>query len=207
IQVQITTDANGNPVAVATLYDNASGQSVQSAAVGPGGTISGLENVNINVGNFTAADVGTTATIQIQAATAANTQNSALVVQSGPNQGATTNVNLPAVNSSQLAISNLDFSTTLSATNAIGQVQNALTQIEQTQANLGAQQVSLGYAVNNNNIAANNLTTSLSAIQDTNYPSETTNATKNNLLAQINVAVLAQRNNQAASIVGLFTGH
>ncbi len=91
---------------MATVLDNSTGQTATSAPVAAGGTISGFENVNIKVGNISLADVGQTATVQIAQATPPNTQNSALTVQSGSNEGATTNVNVPGVSSNTLQISN-----------------------------------------------------------------------------------------------------
>lgn len=204
ISIQVVNNG-GQAQAVATVYDNASGQSVQLAPVNSGGVITGAENVNIQLGNFTTADVGQSTTIQIAAATAPNTQSSALTVQSGANQGATTQIAFAAPSSQQLQISNIDLSSSLSATNAIGQVQNALTTLGQQQANLGAQQVSLSNAIDNNNITATNLTASAASIQDTNYGLETTNSTRNQLLVNIATSVLAQNNTQAASVLGLFT--
>ena len=205
ISIQVVNNG-GQAQAVATVYDNASGQSVQLAPVNSGGVVSGAENVNIQLGSFTTADVGQTTTIQIAAATAPNTQSSALAVQSGANQGATTQIAFAAPSSQQLQISNIDLSSSLSATNAIGQVQNALTTLSQQQANLGAQQVSLSNAIDNNNITSTNLTAAAASIQDTNYGLESTNSTRNQLLVNIATSVLAQNNTQAASVLGLFAG-
>ena len=101
IQVQVVNN-NGQAAAVATVRDNATGQNVTTAPVAAGGTISGVENVNIKVGNISLADVGQTATVQIAQATPANSQNSALTVQSGSNEGQTTNVAVPGTNSNDL---------------------------------------------------------------------------------------------------------
>ena len=203
ISIQIVNNG-GTAQAVATVYDNATGQTVQSAPVSSGGVISGFENVNIQLGTFTTADVGTTSTVQIAQNQPANNTNSALTVQSGPGQGSTVQVGIAAPTSGVLQISNLDFSSSLSATNAIGQIQNALTQLGNQQATIGAQQVSLQEDVNNNNIAAVNTQASAASIGDTNIGAEFTNATKNQIQQQLGYAVLAQNNTFAAAVLGLF---
>ncbi|HVA27853.1 MAG TPA: flagellin [Candidatus Baltobacteraceae bacterium] len=203
IQIQIVNN-NGQAQAVATVYNNGTGQTATSAPVSAGGTISGFENLNIKVGNITTADVGQTATIQVSQATPPNTQNSALTVQSGSGEGATTNVAIPGVSSSQLQISNINLSSSLSSTNAQGQIANAIQTLGTSQANLGAQQVALQNQVNNNDIYANNLTASQSSIQDLNYGQATTAQTLNQLQSQINVALTAHNNVLAGAVLGLF---
>jgi flagellin len=205
IQIQIVNNG-GVAQAVATVTDSATHQQVQSAAVSSGGVVSGFENVNVQLGNFSLADVGTTATIQISQNVAANTQNNALQVQSGPSQGDVTQVGIPAANSSTLRIANLDFSSSATATNAIGQLDNAIQQLSGVQANIGATQVSLQEDINNNNIAAVNTQSSASSIGDANVGSEVTNATKNQIEQQVALAVLAQRNTQSGAVLALF-GH
>jgi flagellin len=203
IQVQVVNN-NGQAAAVATVYDNGTGQKVTSAPVAAGGTITGYENVNITVGNITLADVGQTATIQIQQNTPANTKNNALTVQSGANEGATTQVSIPGVSSAQLQISNIDLSSTLSSTNAIGQLNAAQVSLGTAQANLGAQQVALQNAANANQINAINLTKSQSSIQDLNYGTSVTNSTLQTLQSRIATAVVSQNNTVAGLVLGLF---
>lgn len=203
IQVQIINN-NGQVEAVAKVVDNATGQILTSAPVGAGGTITGFENVNIKVGNITAQDVGQTATVQIAQATPANTQNSALTVQAGANEGNTTNVAAPGVSSAQLQISNINLSTTLNATNAQGQITNAIQTLGLAQTQLGAQQVALQNQANNNQIYANNLTASQSSIQDLNYGQATSAQTLTQLQSQINVALTAHNNVLAGAVLGLF---
>jgi flagellin len=203
IQVQIVNN-NGQAAAVATALDNATGQQITSGPVGAGGTISGIENVNIKIGNISLADVGQTATIQIAQATPANSTNSALTVQSGSNEGATTNVAIPGVNSSTLQINNIDLSSSLSSTQAIGQITNALNSLTTSQAQLGAQLTSLQNAVQADNAYANNLTTAQSSIADENVYQGASNAALSQLQNQIQIAVLAKSNTDAAAVLGLF---
>ena len=203
IQVQVVNN-NGQAAAVATVLNNATGQTATSGPVAAGGTISGFENVNIKVGNISLADVGQTATVQIAQAVPPNTQNSALTVQSGSNEGATTNVNIPGVSSNTLQISNINLGSSLSSTQAIGQIQNALQTLTTQQAQLGAQQASLQNAAQADNIYANNLTNAASNITDENYYSGVTQSTLSQLQQQIQFAVLAKQNVNASAVLGLF---
>jgi flagellin len=204
IQIQVVNN-NGQAAAVATVLNNATGQTATSAPVGAGGTISGFENVNVNIGNISLADVGQTATIQIQQATPPNAQNSALTVQSGSNEGATTNVNIPGVSSNTLQISNIDLSSSLSSTQAIGQVQNALQTLTTQEAQLGAQQISLQNAAQADDVYSNNLTSAASNITDENYGTGVTQSTLSQLQQQIQFALQAKNNVNASAVLGLFS--
>jgi len=203
IQIQVVND-NGQAAAVATVRDSATGQQVTSAPVAAGGTITGVQNVNIKVGNISLADVGQTATVQIAQATPPSTQNSALTVQSGANEGATTDVAVPGVSSNTLHVSNIDLSSSLSSTQAIGQLDNALGTLTTSQAKLGAQQVALQNAAQQADTYANNLTTSASDITDENVGQGVTQSTLSQLQQQIQFALQSQTNVSAAAVLGLF---
>lgn len=203
IAVQVVND-NGQAAAVATVLNNATGQTVTSGPVAAGGTISGFENVNIAVGNISLADVGQTATIQIAQATPANAQNSAIAVQSGANEGQITNTAFPGVTSTTLAINNVNLGSSLSATQAIGQIDNALNSLTTSQAQLGAQQIALQGAAQANGLYANNLTAAASNIADENVGAGVTQATLSQLQSQIQLALLAKNNVNAYAVLGLF---
>ena len=203
VQIQVVNN-NGQAAAVATVLDNATGQSATSGPVAAGSTISGFENVNIKVGNISLADVGQTATVQIAQATPANAQNSALTVQSGSNEGQTTNVNIPGVSSNTLQISNINLSSSLSSTQAIGQVQNALQTLTTQEAQLGAQQNALQNAAQANDVYANNLTSAASNITDENYGTGVTQSTLSQLQQSIQFALQAKNNVNASAVLGLF---
>ena len=203
IQVQVVNN-NGQAAAVATVLNNATGQTATSGPVAAGGTISGFENVNIKVGNISLADVGQTATIQIAQATPPDNQNTALTVQSGANEGNTTNVNIPGVSSTTLQINNVNLGSSLSSTQAIGQIQNALNSLTTAQAQLGAQQNALQNAAQAANVYANNLTSAQSSISDENIYQGVSSAALSQLQQQIQLAVLAKSNTNAAAVLGLF---
>jgi flagellin len=172
--------------------------------VGGGGTISGFENVNIKVGNISLADVGQTATVQIAQATPANAQDSALTVQSGASEGTATQVAIPGVSSTTLQINNVNLASSLSSTQAIGQIANALNSLSISQAQLGAQLSSLQNAAAADNAYANNLTTSYSDIADESTYQGVSNAALSQIQSQVSTALLAKQNLDAAAVLGLF---
>ena len=204
VQIQIVNN-NGTAAAQATVIDSATGQRVTSGLVASGGAISGFENVNIQLGAFTLGDVGKTATIQIAQNVPANTQNNALTVQSGASEGATSNLALPGVSSSQLAISNVNLSSSLTSTNAIGQLDGAIQTLAGAQANVGAQQLALQNQADYNNVNQLNLTSAQSNLTDLNYGQSTTESTLALLRSQLNTSLIAHNNVLAGLVLGLFT--
>lgn len=202
IQVQVVNN-NGQAAAVATVLDNATGQTATSGPVAAGGTIGGFENVNIKVGNISLADVGQTATVQIAQATPAS-NSGVLTLQSGASEGNTTNVTIPGVSSSTLQINNINLGSSLSSTQAIGQIQNALNSLTTAQAQLGAQQVALQNAAQAANVYANNLTAAQSNIADENVYQGASSSALTAIQNQVQLALLAKQNTNAAAVLGLF---
>ena len=92
----------------------------------------------------------------------------------------------------------------LAAEDAIGQVDFALNQILSQSALIGAVVNRLNQDLDNNNIAAVNLTAAASNITDLNIAQATSQYTKLNILVQVGTSVLAQSNVNAQSVLGLF---
>lgn len=204
IQITIVNN-NGVAAAQVTATDSATGTTVTSATLtASGGVANQFENLNVQLGNFTLADVGQTATLQVQQANAATNTGNALNVQTGPNAGNNIQVAIPSVNTATLQVSNLQVGTQAGATNAQGQISAALQSVLQTQAQVGAQQVAAQYDIQAANNASVNLTSSASRIADLNYGSETTHNNNLNLLSNIGLNVLAKLNASHGYLTGLF---
>jgi flagellin len=177
-----------------------------------GGTAGGFDNVQITLGAFSTADVGTTAYIKISQNVAAltNPANPAFNFQSGAAEGDVIQVGIQATNTSTLRISNINLAISssgnpsLGAEDAIGQVSNALQVLLQQQAQLGAVVVRLNEDANNDNISAVNLQAAESSIRDLNVGAATTEFTKLQILVQVGTSVLAQANANAQSVLTLF---
>jgi flagellin len=174
--------------------------------------------VNLNTSAAT-VDVGETAFVKVTQYVPVNSNPNgpAFQFQGGANEGATISVGLVSVSSSSLRISNINVATTqlvggnpstagavLGAQDAIGQIDQAITQVNGARAALGAVISRLQNAANNNNIASVNLTASESAIRDLNVGAATSEYNKTQILVQIGTTVLAQSNTNAQTVLGLF---
>lgn len=146
-----------------------------------------------------------------------NPNGPAFQFQGGANEGATISVGLVSVSTSSLRVSNVNVATTqlvngnpstagavLGAQDAIGQIDQAITQVNGARAVLGAVISRLQNAANNNNIASVNLTASASDITDLNVGQATSEYNKSQILIQIGTTVLAQSNTNAQTVLGLF---
>jgi flagellin len=186
----------------------------------PGTTIIAGSGVTVNVNpSLTAIDVGQSAFIKVTQYVAANSNpnSPAFQFQAGSNEGATIQVGLVSVSTASLRVSNINladvivvngnassFAAAMSAEDAIGQVDQALTQVNLARSSLGAVIARLQAAADNNNLASVNLTASESAIRDLNVGNATAEYNKAQILTQIGTTVLAQSNANTQSVLGLF---
>ena len=107
--------------------------------------------------------------------------------------------------SSDFAVSTLDISTRKGANLAIEIVDLALDQISSQRASLGAIQNRLESTINNLTTNSENLSASRSRILDADFASETANLSRNQIIQQAGVSILAQANQQpqiALSLLG-----
>jgi flagellin len=192
----VSVDGSGN--ADVTYTDSTTQATTVVGSFAPGSSTT-YNGTTLNFGNFSASDSGTTATVQTTAATAGSTAPT-VSVQSGTNEGDTTNVTFANATTTGLGITNIDLSNPASATNTEGQISGAITAIGNNEATLGAQANSLNYAFQNNNTLSNNLTASASAIGDTNEASAVTAGNLASIQQQISIAVLARANTDAGHL-------
>jgi flagellin len=195
-----STDITQNPVSVAGHLLAAN-------------TVSALfDNVQITLGNFTTADVGVTSYIKVSQNVAAlsNPNDPAFNFQSGADEGSTIQVGFAATNTQTLRISNINLllssssAPSLGAEDAIGQIDNALTNLLNERAQLGAVIVRLNEDTDNDNTAATNIQASESQIADLDVGAASTNFTRLNILVQTGTSILAQSNTNAQSVLRLF---
>ena len=179
-----------------------------------------IDGVTISYNSFAGTvDVGETAFVKVTQYVTVNSNPNgpAFQFQGGANEGDTIQVGLVSVSTSQLRISNINVATTqivngnpstagavLGAQDAIGQIDQAITQVNGARAALGAVISRLQNAANNNNVASVNLTASASAITDLNVGAATAEYNKEQILIQIGTTVLAQSNTNAQTVLGLF---
>ena len=90
-----------------------------------------------------------------------------------------------------------------SATDALKSIDNAIEQVSQSRANLGAVQNRLIATVNNLTNVATNTEASKSRIMDTDYSKETTQLAKSQIIQQAATAMLAQANQAPQMVMSL----
>lgn len=206
VELQVV-DNNGTAAVQESYYDTASQTTVVSPYFLSANERGMLEDgVVTQIGNITLNDVGLSAYIKVLQATSplTGTQNGALAIQGGPEEGSQIQVGIAAMNTGALRISNTNLMSSLNAEDAIGQIDYALDQTTSQSATIGAIIVRLGEEGENNNIASVNLASSESNIMDLNVPQETTAYTKLQVLGQVGTSVLAQANTNAQSVLALF---
>jgi len=115
----------------------------------------------------------------------------------------TLNVSLAATLSTSLALNALDIGSTGSTTTAITSIDSAINSVSSLRGSLGAVQNRLGNAINNNAIQTEALTAAESRIRDVDVAYETSQLTRNNILQQASISVLAQANAQPQSALQL----
>jgi flagellin len=94
----------------------------------------------------------------------------------------------------------------LSQTNAVSLIQGAINNISTMAATLGAVQNRLQYTSNAISTTQENMSSSLSNIQDVNMATEMTQMTQQQVLQQAGTAMLAQANSQPQLVLKLITG-
>jgi flagellin len=104
---------------------------------------------------------------------------------------------------SNRTISDIDVTTIEGANEAMRIVDEALDQVNKTRSILGAATNRLESTINNLSVSSENLTAAESRIRDADIAKETTEYTKNQVLLQAGVSVLAQANFQSQNFLSL----
>jgi flagellin len=202
-----TVTASDGTGALATAINNQTGSTGVSASVNSNGqmTLTAADGRNITV---------TTSTAQVGAAlglsgTATNTtwiyrgsialnDPYSFALTSGTSLfnltgAAGTNVSV-AASVSTANVASLNIATQTNAQQAILTVDAALNQVNSISAGIGALQNRLQYTVNNLQIASQNASASQSQIMDADFAAEVANFTRNQIMVQAGVAMVAQAN-------------
>ncbi len=127
-------------------------------------------------------------------------------LQIGANEGQTMIVRIPKVDPETLGIENLNLGTEAGSQRAIATLDLAIQQVSSVRAKLGAYQNRLDHAIANLDVSSENITESLSRIEDTNMAEEMATYTQKNVLVQANTAMLAQANERPQTILSLIQG-
>lgn len=196
IGLSVVATASGTGVN-ATFTSSATGQTTYLGVQSAGSTFT-VDGTTVTLGGVSASDVGQTATIQVQPATVA-TNGSLLQVQTGAGEGSITGVSTPNGTLSGLGLGTINLSTSASATNALGQIDAALSSLGNAEATVGAQTVAMQYQQQAATNEANALTTSASDIGDANMPELSTQIAQTTTQQQVATDMLANENAFALS--------
>ena len=129
-----------------------------------------------------------------------------LDLQIGANEGQFMEIRIQNLSPQALGIDKINLSTSDGAQKAITVVDNAINMISSVRSKLGAYQNRLEHTVANLSVAAENMTASLSRIQDADMAAEMSEYTQKNVIAQAGVAMLAQANQRPQQILQLLQG-
>jgi len=115
----------------------------------------------------------------------------------------TLDVTLEEATASNLGLSSLDIGSGGSTNAAITAIDTAINTVSGLRGSLGAVQNRLGSTINNLAIQTENLSAAESRIRDVDVAYETAQLTRNNILQQASISVLAQANAQPQSALSL----
>jgi flagellin len=115
----------------------------------------------------------------------------------------TISVSLSASLSTSLSLNSLDIGSGGDTSTAISRIDSAITSVSSLRGSLGAVQNRLGSTINNLAIQVENLSAAESRIRDVDVAYETAQLTRNSILQQASIAVLAQANALPQSALSL----
>ena len=158
-----------------------------------GGTISFLEtSASVGVGNTVANSASRTFDAGFTLSVDLNQSLTVVSSATGDVLGFTSGV--AATTATSNAINGISIANVSGANNAIQTIDFALSQVDRVRGDIGAVQNRFSSAISSLSITSENLTAARSRVQDADVAQETANLTKNQILIQAGVAVLAQAN-------------
>ncbi|MBE5963878.1 MAG: flagellar biosynthesis protein FlgL [Lachnospira sp.] len=186
-EVSFATDANGELVGFTeTATIRSYGNSITITDIG------GFE-MQINLEDNL---VGQTTMIDV-------TDMGRMTVHVGANENQIMDIDIPEMSANALAIEHINIRTSENAGRSITTLDTAIARVSEARSRLGAYQNRLEHTVSNLSVSTENLTTSLSRIEDTDMAEEMTNYTQLNVLSQAGVSMLSQANARPESVLQL----
>jgi flagellin len=169
------------------------------------GGLVGQPVLSFNIGTLSVADVGKTSiVISIDPQTKAAGQ--ALEVNSGDAEGTTVQIDIPAVNTINLGVNDINISDTFDNTIAEYRVDYGINQLANIRAQIGAETVSLQETATDASLAAVNYQAAESAIRDTDVAQTMTDFTRQQILTSLQTSLLSRLFGQAPQIIALVQG-
>ena len=182
---------------------------IQSFIVTVGGAASTSATIKMGEGpTELGGGGGADLTLTSGPAVATNSAQKTGIVTLTSSKGAITMANTVSTQSAASAstfnsVLSVDLSTQSGSQNSLTVIDNALTQVNNTRANLGGLMNRFEAAISNQSTSIANLSASRSRILDTDYAVETTNLAKAQIIQQAATAMLAQANQSSQSVLAL----
>jgi flagellin len=130
----------------------------------------------------------------------------AVDMQVGINAGDTVSIAFSATDSATLGVDSLDYSSAAAASAALTTIDGAIDTLSSTRATIGASQNRLGVSISNLATAHEQPSAANSRIRDVDMAEETAQLTRNQIMSQAGVAVLAQANQLPSAALSLLRG-
>ncbi|HHT88998.1 MAG TPA: flagellar biosynthesis protein FlgL, partial [Clostridiales bacterium] len=124
-------------------------------------------------------------------------------LQIGANEGQIMSVRIPKVTPQTLGVDKVNIGTADGAQKAITLLDNAINEVSAIRSKLGAYQNRLEHSISNLDVTAENMTESLSRIEDVDMAEEMAEYTQKNVLSQAGVSMLAQANMRPQNVLAL----
>ncbi|MBH1941008.1 flagellar biosynthesis protein FlgL [Mobilitalea sibirica] len=124
-------------------------------------------------------------------------------LQIGANEGQIMSVRIPRVTPETLGVDKINIGTADGAQEAITLLDTAINMVSAIRSKLGAYQNRLEHSISNLDVTGENMTESLSRIEDADMAEEMADYTQKNVLAQAGTSMLAQANQRPQTILSL----
>ncbi|HEX7765232.1 MAG TPA: flagellin [Nitrospira sp.] len=193
--ISLTQIADGAASTIGNLLSRLRELSSQSAS----GTVGNTERSYIDQ-EFVALRseidrIATTTEFNGQALTSGSSISFSIQVGFRSGTGNTLSLALADITTSSLGLSSVNVSTSANASSALGNIDSAISAIATARSNYGSIQNRFEATIANLQITSENLTAAESRIRDADVAYETSVFTKNQILVQTGISVLAQANN------------
>lgn len=126
-----------------------------------------------------------------------------ITIQAGPNENQTLDLKIPAVTPENLGLHDINLKTQLGAQKALTTIDKAVNRVSEIRSRLGAYQNRLEHTIASTDVAAENMTSSLAQIEDTDMATEMSKYTQQNVINQAAVTMLAKANQRPEAILQL----
>jgi flagellin len=193
-----TVSVSGNKITVSDRNNFKMVFEVDPGTVGTEFKDTKVTNATANVTAGTITDAATTPNITVSVLDAGP-----MDLQIGANEGQTMSVRIPKVNPQTLGVDKINVGTSEGAQEAITLLDNAINEVSGIRSKLGAYQNRLEHSISNLDVTSENLTESLSRIEDVDMAEEMAEYTQKNVLAQAGTSMLAQANQRPQMILSL----